>query len=1280
MCTAAVLCVSSSWAALPVPWDSRDVGVPTILGTADESAGTFTMTAGGTDIWSSADEFYYMYQPIAGDCEIITRVESVFESNEWAKAGVMIRESLDADSKNAIMAVRAGNGLTFQRRAGTAGSTVSTKVGVDPSVDDYDAPYWVRLVRSGDDFSAYYSPDGGATGWTQLGTTQTISMSSIVYIGLELSSRDDGVEANAVFTNVTVNATPAPRTAVTVNSIAELQSYVGSEFHDVTMTPGTYWLSGPSTRPAPSANYAIFLDLSGRHSSFNFTGVHIKVDTQELDGYGRTYGHDSGVQVLQVSGEGVEVDGLTLSMEKLTYDGVDQFGNPREYSADWSSQLVRVVGSNTTIRNCDFTTGGSYPYGYGDAFGKGNRPNTDGVTNAAFIGHSKQSGFLITGGATDVTVDNVQLNMLSFGHGFFMQQGASNILFNNSRVLGDAMADSDDIIAHPEYQEWGFATYKEPIPADINISKHEGAIRVYGNPSFATNGYRENITNITVQGCRIERMRTGIACAVAAGFLRVSNTEIYDCEYGYAPSNNTVENTFVNCKGNALNGPLIFFQYGISSPVTMEMELTGTVPGKGTWPIALVGGADSDITLTSSALPGVYPAGAYFNVSQKFREWRHRPSGDLDDGTSGYSGPTTNTKIRNLTDQILVFGPNATGNIDCESTGGVINKGTNNSYVGTTLVPSSIVIQDTWTSPTNPLDVSWAQFDGNGVQILPTAPYVVFSGTHVVNESLAFGGENAGDSGTVVIDGATLEVESGFSSQGETITISGNGTLGQGAIYSDGATSTATRLGSSTGDIVLDGNASIGVGVSGNQLLIGVVSGHGTLTKRGLGKLSMERSANTFTGALIVEEGIVGSRANKVPNDLVVASGARFQQISNNGLNQPATATTTLDGILDLNARGVTDGNSLSMVVGTLTGAASGQILSTSTAAAQILNVTSNTTDGTFAGTIEGRIALVKSGSAKLTLTGANTNSEPTSIDGGVLAVNGSLSALSEVTVNAGGALAGTGVVGGAVTLNDGGAVAPGNHVGELTSGAQTWNAGGVLEVEMNDATGSAGGLDGWDLMTVNGQITIDGSVSSGTPFIIELDGLGSGGESGGVANFDNRVSYTWLIASASGVTGSFDAAKFAVDASGFTVNNELDDGQFLVSRSGGDLYLNFTPSPYAAWKLGQEIPVNVAASDDYHGFGFPLLLEYGLELLPGETGGLPTLIPGSGSGFEFSFNRARADVIYKVYTSPSLLPESWTLYSTNPGTVGEWVEVTYMPAIDEEQMFFRLNVDRTAP
>jgi hypothetical protein len=155
--------------------------------------------ASGADIWGTQDEFRFTYLSLAGDGEITARVDSVTATSPWTKAGVMIRETLSANSSYAYTLVSAAYGVDFQYRQSTGGSAAA---GTSDQVTR--APYWVRLRRAGNVFSAYVSADGQT--WRQHGSSMTISMGTNVYAGLAVTSHFDGALATAAFSNVNVGA------------------------------------------------------------------------------------------------------------------------------------------------------------------------------------------------------------------------------------------------------------------------------------------------------------------------------------------------------------------------------------------------------------------------------------------------------------------------------------------------------------------------------------------------------------------------------------------------------------------------------------------------------------------------------------------------------------------------------------------------------------------------------------------------------------------------------------------------------------------------------------------------------------------------------------------------------------------------------------------------------------------------------------------------------------------------------------------------------------------
>jgi len=160
---------------------------------------SFSLSAAGTDIWDLADEFRYAYKQLNGNGSIVARVDSLEQTHPWAKAGVMIRETLEPGSKHATVAVTPSNGVAFQRRLFTGNSSVSTaQTGVV-------APHWIRLTRTGNTFKAEHSADGLT--WEDVGadpdaSSEEITMTGNVYVGLCLTSHDPAAVAIAEFSGV----------------------------------------------------------------------------------------------------------------------------------------------------------------------------------------------------------------------------------------------------------------------------------------------------------------------------------------------------------------------------------------------------------------------------------------------------------------------------------------------------------------------------------------------------------------------------------------------------------------------------------------------------------------------------------------------------------------------------------------------------------------------------------------------------------------------------------------------------------------------------------------------------------------------------------------------------------------------------------------------------------------------------------------------------------------------------------------------------------------------
>jgi beta-glucanase (GH16 family) len=238
-------------APLPWPWQSQDVGAVGLGGGATFNNGTFTATASGADISGAADEFRFVYKPIAGDGSIVARVVTLQNTDPWAKAGVMIRETLGAGAKHATMALTAGHGALFGWRATNGGGSSCAAAAGGAA-----APFWIKLARTNTTITGYRSADG--SNWTQTGSA-TVTMASNAFAGLVLSAHNDAALTVAVFDGVTASPQPAlPLPLVAMGSVwkySDVGADLGSAWRTRTYDDST-WPGGPAPLGFGSGNAA----------------------------------------------------------------------------------------------------------------------------------------------------------------------------------------------------------------------------------------------------------------------------------------------------------------------------------------------------------------------------------------------------------------------------------------------------------------------------------------------------------------------------------------------------------------------------------------------------------------------------------------------------------------------------------------------------------------------------------------------------------------------------------------------------------------------------------------------------------------------------------------------------------------------------------------------------------------------------------------------------------------------------------------------------------------
>ncbi|MBN1479494.1 aryl-sulfate sulfotransferase [candidate division KSB1 bacterium] len=175
---------------LPAMWQHRDIGAVNLPGDAGTWQDLYLVKGSGTDIWGTSDQFHFAYQQITGDVEISARVMSIGDTDGWAKAGVMIRNSLEPGAKHAMMCATVSNGMAFQRRV------EANQGSLNDNTESPKTPYWVKLSRRGTFFIGYESADGEK--WDRI-TSERIQMNQTVYVGFAVTSHNNNALCEATF-------------------------------------------------------------------------------------------------------------------------------------------------------------------------------------------------------------------------------------------------------------------------------------------------------------------------------------------------------------------------------------------------------------------------------------------------------------------------------------------------------------------------------------------------------------------------------------------------------------------------------------------------------------------------------------------------------------------------------------------------------------------------------------------------------------------------------------------------------------------------------------------------------------------------------------------------------------------------------------------------------------------------------------------------------------------------------------------------------------------------
>lgn len=329
---------------------------------------------------------------------------------------------------------------------------------------------------------------------------------------------------------------------ITVHSLGELVPYLDDDGVAVKLAAGVYTVTAKEAKAGEYTN-PLFV-FSGDDSSYDFSGVTLEVETGVMQAFGR-----ADVTQVHVRGERNVLKNLTLVDVGDTSD-----------APTWRATNVVIDGAHNRIEGFHMTISGSFPYGYGDLFGKGAGP---------VIRHKKHCGVLIRGDFNHVK--GCTLIHRAYGHGIYAQ-GAYDCLVEDCHVEGE-LRTTDDVLTEQgsgsPADEVDFITvWGYPVPPGYMISLQEDGIRSYGKARILDGTTRETV-NMTVKNCTVDKMRSGVVLAHNKGERIIADCTTTNCETGYSIGRGRI----INCRSDAKYGPVYRAAYATDNQVTADITI-----------------------------------------------------------------------------------------------------------------------------------------------------------------------------------------------------------------------------------------------------------------------------------------------------------------------------------------------------------------------------------------------------------------------------------------------------------------------------------------------------------------------------------------------------------------------------------------------------------------------------------------------------------------------------------------------------------------------------------
>ena len=176
-------------------WTATDIGDSLPGGQQVHSDDEITIYGGGRDIWNQSDQFRLVWKEVKGDFVMTATLDSLTDTNGYAKAGLMVRSDLSAGSAHVLVHAYPGGKIALGWR------TAANELMKQTETDNHAWPIHLRLTRKGGTVTAEFSTD--AKDWQPAGEPVELpSLGETCHVGLAVLSHVPEALTEARFKNI----------------------------------------------------------------------------------------------------------------------------------------------------------------------------------------------------------------------------------------------------------------------------------------------------------------------------------------------------------------------------------------------------------------------------------------------------------------------------------------------------------------------------------------------------------------------------------------------------------------------------------------------------------------------------------------------------------------------------------------------------------------------------------------------------------------------------------------------------------------------------------------------------------------------------------------------------------------------------------------------------------------------------------------------------------------------------------------------------------------------